>query len=69
MPKQRLENLGDITSLRVTRKTANVVGMIAKAKNLSANELLWIMLERQYPEQIRMAEQLYGEQKGEEEGS
>jgi hypothetical protein len=60
--KRRTDNLDAITTLRVSRRTSLVLGTIARAKEKSADEFIWEMLERLYPDEIKLVKSLSGKE-------
>lgn len=59
--RKRGKRTTEATTLRVSRKTAVVVSTIAKAKERTADEIIWEMLEKLYAREIKLVEQLSAE--------
>jgi hypothetical protein len=60
MPR-RAETPPEMTTLRVKRRTANIVSMISKARHKTAEDIVMDMLEQLYAKEIRMYDELFGE--------
>jgi hypothetical protein len=48
------------TTLRVKRRTAVVLSTLAKAKETTADELIWQMLQDKYANEVKLVMQLSG---------
>ena len=63
---KKADKLAEGTTIRVSRRTSLVLGTIARAKEKSADEFIWEMLERLYPEEIELVKSLSGKEKFDE---
>jgi hypothetical protein len=55
---KRTKTLDESTSVRLKRRTAVVLATIAKAKDKTADEVIWRMLQQVYPTEIKLVQAL-----------